>query len=217
MRKKYLYKYSFNKKTGLIEYKTNNNNNFNNIITSISHNDLFNFKEIYMITENNGQIKFDINNIIIDNNEQNISYIDNKPIHYVLIMVYLISKKNKTLIYPELSDDKKYDETCREIFGPNYNTDICAKYFYSVIGKNYISVIKNFKENNYIIESPKTLYMILKNLNWKKNKDKIISVDKWLELLNNDKLRLYLQKNNNLHIFLTNIVNKLNTIKYNYE
>ena len=154
--------YSFNQETGLIEYN-NDKNDFNHIITSICHTEYYDIKEIYMITKKDNSIVFDINNLIIDNTNNNISFIQNKPIHISLIMAYILSKKINFISESNLdlnlnlnmnsiintNNNTNYNNICTEIFGENYSKDICSRHFYSILGKSGISMMINFGQNNF--------------------------------------------------------------------
>ena len=232
--KSYKKKYSFNQDTGLIEYNNNDKNDFNHIITSICHTEYYDIKEIYMITKKDNSIVFDINNLIIDNTNNNISFIQNKPIHISLIMAYILSKKinfisnlnldlniNINSII-ETNNNKNYDNVCTEIFGKNYNNETCSRHFYSILGKSGISMMNNLNQQNLtktlINANPTIQYEILKNLDWKikvKNNKKIfINVDEWLKIISSDKQKqLYTEYlNNNILVknIINNIVNNLN-------
>jgi hypothetical protein len=85
----YKTKFSFNLESGLIIYNGDNSYK-DNKITTLLCNDTKTTHSIFMITNLiTKEINFKVNNIILDNSINNISFIDNKPIHSALVMSYL--------------------------------------------------------------------------------------------------------------------------------
>jgi hypothetical protein len=99
----------FDKKT-MISFDVKNQVNLNALANlklpyGLSETKILGINEIYMITEQNGNIYFDINNIKLDNSDDNISYIENKPIHLIFIIIYLI---NNNLLKTNISSKKDF-------------------------------------------------------------------------------------------------------------
>jgi len=128
---------------------------------------VFNFSSINDFITNKEKIIFEVNNETLENDINNLSIIDNKPIHLALVMAYIFSKNDDIKL-------ESYQEKCKTIFG-YYTENICAKHIYSVLGKSGISMLNNlgleinsFKlEQNLLNADIEILYEILKNLNWK--------------------------------------------------
>jgi len=215
IKEKFVNKFYFNSKTGLIEFN-DTNTDINSIITSIADINSLNINHIYMITTKE-KITFNLNNETLENDINNLSIIDNKPIHLALVMAYIFSKND----YIKL---ESYQEKCKTIFG-SYTENICAKHIYSVLGKSSISILNNLGqelnlsklEQNLLNADIEILYEILKNLNWKfkitSKKQHLVDVDEWNRIVNSDYIELYnayFRQHNNIRILLNNIVNKIN-------
>ena len=215
IREKFVNKFSFNKNTGLIEFN-DTITDINSIITSIADINSLNINHIFMIT-NRDKITFKINNETLENDINNLSIIDNKPIHLALVMAYIFSKNDNVKL-------ESYQEKCKTIFG-SYTENICAKHIYSVLGKSSISMLNNLGveinssklEQNLLNADIEILYEILKNLNWKfkitSKKQHLVDVDEWNKIVNSDYIELYdtyFRQHNNIRILLNNIVTKIN-------
>jgi len=210
----YINKFIFNKETGLIEY----NNTQTKLIISIADINSFNNNHIFMILDK-GTIIFDMNNNILENDENNITFIDNKPIHIALVSAYIFSKEN----VPSLL---LYEDECSKIFG-SYSENSCFKHIYYTLGKSGINILNNLKqeitlenlEKQLLNLEPHIQYNILKNMNWilkvtNSNKKYLLSVDEWIDQLKTEKQKdLYIRYfKSNLHIkkIINKIINKLN-------
>lgn len=136
----------------------------------------------------------------------------------------IISQKNNK----ELEALEYIRESCKEIFDVDngLSNNVCAKHFYSILGKAGLSMIKNLKseiDKNLKIEelllSANTgiQYELLKNLDWKINKKsnilELVDVDQWLEINKNlnSNYKEYLNGHKNIKNLLNNIVKKINS------
>lgn len=128
----------------------------------------------------------------------------------------------------ELEALEYIQESCKEIFDVDngLSNNVCAKHFYSILGKAGLSMIKNLKseidkkskiEDLLLSANTGIQYELLKNLNWKINKKsnilKLVDVDQWLEINKNlnSNYKEYLDEHKNIKNLLNNIVNKINS------
>ena len=119
--------YIFNEFSGKLEF--NGKNKFKSIVTFLNENKILGINEIYMVTEQDSNIYFDINNIKFDNSDDNISYIEKKPIHLVFIIIYLINNN---------------------LLNTNVNISPKQKFMYSYDNNNNLILYKKDDNNNLV-------------------------------------------------------------------
>jgi len=86
---------------------------------------------------------------------------------------------------------------CKEMFGFNESNPTCSKYFYSVLGRSALGMMKvlgtEIKSKTNVLQllkqaNPAIKYEILKSLEWKTDSKKIlISLDQWIKLQSQSK------------------------------
>jgi len=102
------------------------------------------------------------------------------------------------------------NKVCEKLFGVNESNPICAKHFYTILGKSGLGMLDNLAE-------PNIKYEILKNLGWKikvlRNDKQIVNVDEWLETLGQDlklKYEEYFKNYSHVKIILNKMIEDLN-------
>ena len=86
---------------------------------------------------------------------------------------------------------------CKEMFGIDGSTPTCSKYFYSVLGRSALGMMKvlgaEIKSKTNVLEllkqsNPAIKYEILKSLEWKTDSQRIlISLDQWVKIQSQSK------------------------------
>ncbi len=117
------------------------------------------------------------------------------------------------------------NKVCEKLFGVNESNPICAKHFYTILGKSGLGMLHNLAEptkkdhiySALINAEPNIKYEILKNLGWKmkvlRNDKQIVNVDEWLETLGQDlrsEYEKYFKNYSHVKIILNKMIQDLN-------
>jgi hypothetical protein len=113
----------------------------------------------------------------------------------------LVESMSTSIEHWTKSDEKLAIQTaqnvCKEMFGFNESNPTCSKYFYSVLGRSALGMMKvlgtEIKSKTNVLQllkqaNPAIKYEILKSLEWKTDSKKIlISLDQWIKLQSHSK------------------------------
>lgn len=117
------------------------------------------------------------------------------------------------------------NKVCEKLFGVNESNPLCAKHFYTILGKSGLGMLHNLAEptkkdhiySALINAEPNIKYEILKNLGWKmkvlRNDKQIVDVDEWLETLGQDlrsEYEKYFKNYSHVKIILNKMIQDLN-------
>lgn len=157
-----------------------------------------------------------------DNNLKLYEKNTNKEIMSVSLAIYQFMSGNDD------SGIKTMENVCKDLFKieNGLNNSVCSKHFYSILGKSALSMLKNINmiaiekteiKNILINSNPAIKYEILKNLNWKmkineNGRKYLITIDEWLNTINNEEYNKYLNSPDNYLIkeIITKMIDDIN-------